>query len=115
MGYYMGLLLTGTILHILYKYPLKNEEGIFATLMREQVLSGTLQSTAVFTQLMIIVGLYLDGGRSLTSRDKIKSWESHLMKNKYHTNLCQVKHVMCACCMKGMRDLLIVLIHDGCS
>ena len=90
MGYYIGLLLTGTILHILYKYPLKNEEGIFATLMRDQVLSGAFQASAVFTQMMIIVGLCLDGGRSLTNRDKTKSWESHFMKQKYHLIFCQL-------------------------
>ena len=56
------------VLHILYKYPLKNEEGMFASLMRNTILGGILQATAVYSQLMIIVGLCLDGGRSMTTR-----------------------------------------------
>ena len=61
-------MILATILHILYTYPLKNEEGLFARLMRNSVLGRILQATAVYSQLMIIVGLCLDGGRSMTTR-----------------------------------------------
>ena len=70
MGYYCGLLVACSFLNIIYNYPLKNVGGLFATSNRESHtwLGPLLQSTAVFTQLMIIVGLCLDGGKSFTAR-----------------------------------------------
>ena len=61
-------MIMATILHILYYYPLKNEEGLFASFLRNTVLGRILQATAVYSQLMIIVGLCLDGGKSMTTR-----------------------------------------------
>ena len=72
MSYYCGSLIIATLLHVLYKYPLKDEDGIFADWMRNQFLS-CMQFGAAFCQLMIIVGLCLDGGQSMTSRENIKS------------------------------------------
>ena len=68
MGYYCALMIISTILHVVYKFPLKNEEGFFATAMRDSYMAVVLQLFAVFTQLMIIVGLCLDGGKSFTTR-----------------------------------------------
>ena len=68
MGYYCGLLIICTILNIIYNFPLKNVGGFFAQFNRESWMGAVLQGTAVFTQLMIIVGLCLDGGKSFTAR-----------------------------------------------
>ena len=73
MGYYSGLLIIASLLNFLYRYPLKDEEGFLATFNRRQVLGGLLQGTAVYSQLMIIVGLCLDGGRSMTNREGIST------------------------------------------
>ena len=68
MSYYWGLIIVFSFLQIMYEYPLKNEEGIFPDAMRNILMGAILQVTAVFSQLMIIVGLSMDGGESFTAK-----------------------------------------------
>ena len=68
MGYYIGLLITFSILHIVYKFPLGESKGAEAEVFRDQWPGAFMQFTACYTQLMIVVGLCMDGGRSLTGR-----------------------------------------------
>ena len=62
------IIIISSFLQIIYEYQFKNEEGFFADAMRNRVMGTILQVTAVFTQLMIIVGLSLDGGESYTAK-----------------------------------------------
>ena len=68
MGYYMGLLVAFSILNIVYVFPLRESKGEEAVVFRDQWPGAIMQMTACYTQLMIIVGLCMDGGRSLTGR-----------------------------------------------
>ena len=68
MGYYIGLLVIFTILNIVYKFPLQDSKGPEAEVFRDAWPSAIMQLTACYSQLMIIVGLCMDGGRSLTAR-----------------------------------------------
>ena len=63
----MGILLLLALLNIVYSYPLRDAEGLFAKTLRSWVeLQWVLQLCFGYTQLMIIVGLCLDGGKSVT-------------------------------------------------
>ena len=67
MSYYMGILLLLALLNIVYSYPLRDAEGLFAKTFRSWVeLQWVLQLCFGYTQLMIIVGLCLEGGKSVT-------------------------------------------------
>ena len=76
MGYYIGQLILFISLNIIYNFPLSDEKGPTAEFFRAAGAEGStiyqpgsiLQLTACHTQLMIIVGLCMDGGRSLTAR-----------------------------------------------
>ena len=66
MGYYIGLLVTFSVLNIVYKFPLGESKSAEAEVFRESWPGAIMQMTACYTQLMIIIGLCMDGGRSLT-------------------------------------------------
>ena len=76
MGYYIGQLIIFISLHTIYKFPLKHVEGPIPDFFRASGAEAAtiyqpgsiLQLTACHTQLMVIVGLCLDGGQSLTAR-----------------------------------------------
>ena len=68
MSYYFGLLMFLFLLNVIFKYPLKEVVGVEADIFRSSVtLPWVLQLSFGHTQLMIIVGLCLDGGKSWTS------------------------------------------------
>ena len=63
----MGILLLLALLNIVYSYPLRDAEGLIAKTFRSWVeLQWVLQLCFGYTQLMIIVGLCLEGGKSVT-------------------------------------------------
>ena len=71
MGCLWGTITICVILPILFKYPLTKIDGPVADYLRSDDFVRHLQIiqlTAVYTELMIIVGLCLDGGKSVTSR-----------------------------------------------
>ena len=74
MGYYIGQLILFISLNVIYTFPLSDVKGPVGEFFRAAGSSVTcqpgliLQLTACYTQLMIIVGLCMDGGRSLTAR-----------------------------------------------
>ena len=68
MGYYIGLLVTFSVLNIVYKFPLGESKSAEAEVFRDSWPGAIMQMTACYTQLMIITGLCMDGGRSLTGK-----------------------------------------------
>ena len=76
MGYYIGQLIIFITLHAIFKFPLSHVEGPISEFFRSSGAEAAtiyqpgsiLQLTACHTQLMIIVGLCLDGGQSMTAR-----------------------------------------------
>ena len=76
MGYYISQLVIFITLHAIFKFPLSHVEGPISEFFRASGAEAAtiyqpgsiLQLTACHTQLMIIVGLCLDGGQSMTAR-----------------------------------------------
>ena len=68
MGCLWGTITISVMLPILFKYPLTKIDGPVADYLRSDFDVLIIQLTAVYTELMIIVGLCLDGGKSVTSR-----------------------------------------------
>ena len=66
MVYYIGLLIMFSLLNVVYKFPLSEAKGSMAKIFRDQWPGDIMQITACYTQLIIIVGLCMDGGKSLT-------------------------------------------------
>ena len=66
MVYYIGLLIMFSLLNVVYKFPLSEAKGSVAKIFRDQWPGDIMQITACYTQLIIIVGLCMDGGKSLT-------------------------------------------------
>ena len=74
MGCLWGTITISVMLPILFKYPLTKIDGPVAGYLRSDFGRHifVIQLTAVYTELMIIVGLCLDGGKSVTSRGAIQ-------------------------------------------
>ena len=68
MVYYIALLIMFSILNVVYKFPLSEAKGFVAKIFRDQWPGDIMQITACYTQLIIIMGLCMDGGTSLTGQ-----------------------------------------------